>query len=99
DDGSVDFGLPRESLIHAPNKAGDHRGVVELGLEWANEKVDFKVYHQTPFDNKQGITFKNIDKLLGVSINNKNAGNIFQTLILEFIHTKQMTSYHPAEVR
>lgn len=99
DDGSVDFGLPRDSLIHPPNKAGDHRGVVELGFEWANDKVGFKVYHQTPFDKRQGISTKNVDKLLGISISNKKPNQLVQSLLVEFIHTKQMVDYVSRDIR
>ena len=99
DDFSVDFGRPRDSLINRPNKAGDHRGVIEGGLEWDADRVAIKMYHQTPFDMGQGITFKNIDKLLGISLSNKKPGQIMQKLLLEFIHTKQMTSYDPASHR
>jgi len=99
DDGSVDFGLPRDDLKHRPNKAGDHRGAVEIGGEWENDKIGFKLYHQTPFDMGQGITPKNIDKLLGLTIVNKNPDFLLKKLVLEFIHTKQMTSFDAARHR
>lgn len=99
DDGSVDFGLPRDSLIHPPNKAGDHRGVVELGLDWDADKFAIKVYHQTPFDKRQGLSTRNIDKLLGVSFSNKKPNQILQNVLVEFIHTKQMVDYVSREIR
>jgi len=92
DDGSVgDPNVP-------PNKAGDHRGVVEGGLEWENNDLKITIYHQTPFDSGQGITFRNIDKLLGTTIKLKSS-TFFTKIVGEFIYTKQMNNFYPSSAR
>jgi hypothetical protein len=97
DDGSVHGGkdpseLPPDAI--RTNKAGDHRGVVEGGFEWEGDNTLIKAYHQTPFDMGIGISIKNIDKLAGLSVTNKNPG-VFRKGLVEFIHTRQMTDWVP----
>lgn len=106
DDGSYMNGIVKDGTVHKdslvqylPNRAGDHRGVVEGGLEWENDKLRLRVYHQTPFDMGQGITFKNIDKLMGIILSSNYAKNVLQKLTLEVIHTKQMNDFYPISVR
>lgn len=100
DDGSLLGGqvragtVPEGTYVMRPNKAGDHRGVIEGGFEWEGENIMVKGYHQTPFDMGIGISIKNIDKLAGLSIVNKNSGFLRKGL-LEFIHTRQMTDWVP----
>ena len=97
DDGSVHGGLDPEDLppdAIRPNKAGDHRGSVEFGFEWERENITLKGYNQTPFDMGIGISIKNIDRLAGLSIENKHNG-IFRRGLLEYIYTNQMTDWVP----
>ncbi|MEX2336152.1 MAG: capsule assembly Wzi family protein [Fulvivirga sp.] len=100
DDGSLLEGQVREgtvpegTYVPRPNKAGDHRGVIEGGFEWEGDNILIKAYHQTPFDMGIGISIKNIDKLAGLSIANKNPG-LFRKGLIEFIHTRQMTDWVP----
>ena len=97
DDGSVHGGQDPDDLPTGairPNRAGDHRGSVELGFEWEGENILIKGYNQTPFDMGIGISIKNIDRLAGFSIENKHNG-IFRRGLLEYIYTNQMTKWVP----
>lgn len=91
DDGSVGDGL-------RPNRAGDHRGALEAGLEYDFDKVKLNIYNQTPFDMGQGIDVRNIDRLLGVSMSNKT-GSFWKKVLAEFIYTKQMNNFYTMQYR
>jgi len=82
-----------------PNRAGDHRGVIEGGAEWENDNVKVQLNNQTPFDMGQGIDVKNIDRLLSLNIINKNPENKWKKVVVEFIYTKQMNEFYPERVR
>ncbi len=76
-----------------PGRAGDQRGLIEVGADWENEKVLLHFYNQTPFETGVGIDIRNIDRLAGLSVQLKNKPRGFQKVLGEFIYTKQMESY------
>jgi len=96
DDGSVDYGDSVKT--HRPNRAGDHRGVIEAGLEYDFERVKLNVYNQTPFDTGQGIDIRNIDRLFGISLTNKE-DSFWRKFLAEFIYTRQMNDFYSAQYR
>lgn len=77
-----------------PNRAGDHRGVIEGGAEWENDEMKINLNNQSPFDTGQNIDPRNIDRLLSLNIVNKVEGAWFKKLTLEFIHTTQMNDFY-----
>ncbi|WP_119080295.1 capsule assembly Wzi family protein [Chitinophaga alhagiae] len=83
----------------APNRPGDHRGVLEGGVSWENEALQFMLYNQSMFETGQNISIKNTDRLLGLSYRNKNEDGALRGLTLEFINTKKMNSWDPLRVR
>ncbi len=83
----------------APNRPGDHRGVVEGGISWENDNLRLLLYNQSMFETGQNISLKNTDRLLGVGYANKNPDGILNKLTLEFINTKKMNSWHPMSAR
>lgn len=82
-----------------PNRPGDHRGIIEGGIEWENERLSLRMYNQTPFESGQGIDIRNIDRLLGVVYINKQAGSWLQKITAEFIYTRQMNDFFPLHQR
>lgn len=82
-----------------PNRPGDHRGVLEGGLEWENENVAFRAYNQTPFETGQGIDIRNTDHLMGLSFRDKRENAVLLKATLELISTKKMNNWHPKQVR
>lgn len=91
-------GTVNEDLVR-PNRPGDHRGVLEGGLEWEDDDMLLRLYNQTPFETGQGISIKNIDRLLGIMYVNKRESSILQKITAEFIHTKQMNDWYTVNVR
>lgn len=83
----------------APNRAGDHRGVLEAGAEWENDDIKINLNNQTPFDMGQGIDPRNIDRLLSLSITNKKPDARLKKIMLEFIYTKQMNDFYKQQYR
>jgi hypothetical protein len=83
----------------APNRAGDHRGVLEAGAEWENDDLKINLNNQTPFDMGQGIDARNIDRLLSLNIINKKPGAKLKKVVLEFIYTKQMNDFYAQRYR
>lgn len=82
-----------------PNRPGDHRGVLEGGIDWENDNMHLRLFNQTPFETGQGIDFRNIDRLLGIVYTNKKENAILQKLTAEFIHTKQMNDFFHLQYR
>ncbi len=82
-----------------PNRPGDHRGIIEGGIEWENERLLLRMYNQTPFESGQGIDIRNIDRLLGIVYINKQAGSWLEKITAEFIYTKQMNDFFPLHQR
>ena len=82
-----------------PNRPGDQRGVIEGGAEWEDDNLKVQLNSQTPFDTGQGITPKNIDRLLSLNIINKKEDAIWKKLVLEFIYTKQMNDFYAIQFR
>lgn len=93
DDGTVNSDEIR------PNRPGDHRGVLEGGIDWENDNMLLRLYNQTPFETGQGIDIRNVDRLLGIIYINKKESPILQKLTAEFIYTKQMNDFFPLNVR
>ncbi|MHA4894189.1 capsule assembly Wzi family protein [Pedobacter sp. PWIIR3] len=83
----------------SPNRAGDHRGVIEAGVEWENDNSKFLLNNQTPFDMGQGIDYRNIDRLFSFNVINKNEGDIFKKFVAEFLYTKQMNNFYYLSAR
>lgn len=86
-DGTVPDGI-------LPNRAGDHRGVIEAGVQWEDDNMLIQLNHQTPFEMGQGIDPRNIDRLASLNFVNKNSESWFSKLTLEFIYTKQMNDFY-----
>lgn len=82
-----------------PNRPGDHRGVIEGGIDWENEQLALHLYNQTPFESGQGITIRNIDRLLGLSVTNKRKNSWWEKALVEFIYTKQMNDFYLPHLR
>ncbi|WP_295127592.1 capsule assembly Wzi family protein [uncultured Chitinophaga sp.] len=93
DDGTVNS----DSIL--PNRPGDHRGVLEGGIDWEDERMLVRLYNQVPFETGQGIDIRNIDRLIGLMYVNKNEGSFLKKLTAEFIYTKQMNDFYPLNVR
>ncbi len=83
----------------ASYRAGDERGLVELGFDLELNKALLHFYHQTPFDGTWGVNIKNVDNLSGLSITPKTKNAIVKKVLLEFIYTKQAENYAPALAR
>lgn len=79
------------------NRAGDQRGLAELGGYYENEQFWLHVYNQTPFESGKGIDIRNMDRLLGLHIKPKHTK--LQDVLLEFIYTKQMESFDEKEMQ
>ncbi len=82
-----------------PNRAGDHRGVIEGTIDWENDVTGLHLYMQMPFESSQGMNIKNIDRLLGVAYTNKHEGAWLHKIVGEFIYTKQMNDWYIDRVR
>ncbi|MDT0686050.1 capsule assembly Wzi family protein [Autumnicola psychrophila] len=76
-----------------PNRAGYQRGSADLGLTYNAEKVTLNIYHQTPIENHTSITFQNKDRLVGISLDWVDQDKFWQSLLFEFLYTKQMSDY------
>jgi hypothetical protein len=81
-----------------PNRPGDHRGVIEAGLDWENDRIILHAYSQMPFEMSQGIDIRNIDRLWGLSYTRKEPG-VLKKLLLEFLYTKQMNDFYKLRYR
>lgn len=90
-DGSLP--LEEEQSGTRPNKAGDQRGLLELGAYFENDQIKLHAYNQTPFESGTGIDIRNIDRLLGLHIKFKDENSLLKDLLVEFIYTKQMEEY------
>lgn len=87
-DGSVPHGSNKR-----PNRAGDHRGIMDLGVDLETSNGYWHFYHQTPFESGTGIDIRNVDRLAGISFCLKDPSTFFRKFTVEFIHTKQMESF------
>ncbi len=94
-----DGSLPTESEQAGvrPNRAGDQRGVAEFGIYYENDDVWVHAYNQTPFESGKGIDIRNMDRLLGVHIKSKKTSAFLQSIVGEFIYTKQMENFGGTE--
>jgi hypothetical protein len=82
-----------------PNRPGDHRGIIEGGIDWENDQLALHLYNQTPFESGQGIDIRNIDRLLGLSYTNKKTGRWLEKITAEFIYTKQSNDFFLLRLR
>ncbi len=94
DDGS---GIDPTQLQTGSYRAGDQRGVFELGFDLETNNFLLHAYHQTPFDGTWGVDIRNIDNLSGISIIPKKGKAVIKKVLLEFIYTKQAENYAPPE--
>ncbi len=83
----------------ASYRAGDERGMFELGFDLDMKDALLHFYHQTPFDGTWGVNIKNINNLSGISFVPKNKKSVVKKILLEFIYTKQAENYAPASAR
>lgn len=81
-----------------PNRAGDQRGLLELGFSWETEKFILGGYHQTPFDSGLEVDFRNVDRLVGLKIIPLGRG-FLKKIVGEFLTTKDMLSFLAPSVR
>lgn len=82
-----------------PNRAGDHRGVIEGTIDWENDVTGIHAYMQMPFETGQGINIRNIDRLWGVAYTNKHEDSWLKKVVGEFIYTKQMNDWYLIRLR
>ncbi|GEP89678.1 Capsule assembly protein Wzi [Chitinophaga terrae (ex Kim and Jung 2007)] len=82
-----------------PNRPGDHRGIIEAGIDWENELLALRLFNQTPFESGQGIDIRNIDRLLGITFTNKKAGSWLSKITVEFLYTKQSNDFYLQRLR
>ncbi|RYE36287.1 MAG: hypothetical protein EOP42_03870 [Sphingobacteriaceae bacterium] len=92
DDGS---GVDPAQLKTGSYRAGDQRGIVELGFDLETNKFLLHGYHQTPFDGTWGVDYRNVDNLSGISIAPKSEKAVVKKVLLEFIYTQQAENYAP----
>lgn len=93
DDGSgVD---PQMILTYGNYRAGDQRGVFELGFDLETKNHLLHFYHQTPFDGTWGVDVRNIDNLSGISLTPKKENTLLKRVLVELIYTKQAENYAP----
>ncbi len=83
----------------APNRPGDHRGVLEGGIQWETDNIKLLLYNQSMFETGQNIDLKNTDRLLGLSYVNKKEEPFLEKATIEFINTKKMNDWLPLRVR
>ncbi len=92
DDGS---GIDPSQLKTGSYRAGDQRGIIELGFDLETNYLLLHAYHQTPFDGTWGVDYRNIDNLSGISLVPKNQKAVVKKVLLEFIYTQQAENYAP----
>jgi len=92
DDGSVGSAV-------MPNRPGDQRGLLEVGIVWENDQLILHGYNQTPFDSGLDIDFRNVDKLIGFSFVSKQKKTFIQKVTGEILYTKDMLSFVPPSGR
>lgn len=80
-----------------PNRAGFQRGSVDGGLSLEGANSTFRFYTQTPIATGTSITFKNIDRLMGFSLDYKDKNRFAQSLLFELLYTKQMGDFEGAK--
>ena len=79
-----------------PNRAGFQRGSVDGGIVIENNNNIIHIYNQTPIATGTSISIKNIDRLFGVTFENKKT-QLLKSLLLEFLYTKQMSDFEGAK--
>jgi len=82
----------------APNRAGDHRGLVEFGGDLELNDVLWHMYFQVPFESGMGIDIRNIDRVGGLNVTLKDHPWL-DRLMFEFSYTKQMEGFQDAELQ
>lgn len=92
DDGS---GIDPTQLKSGSYRAGDQRGIFEVGFDLETNKLLLHGYHQTPFDGTWGVDIRNVDNLSGISIAPKKEKAVVKKVLLEFIYTQQAENYAP----
>jgi hypothetical protein len=85
---------PEKSLY-----SGDHRGVLDGGVDWENNDVSLHGYVQKPFEGKNDIGLGTINGLAGVVISLKNKYMGLQKILFEVINTKDINNHIPANQR
>lgn len=73
----------------ASSRAGDQRGVFELGFDLEASHLLLYGYYQTPFEGTFGVDVSNIDNLSGLSLVPKKQNAVLKKLLIEFIYTRQ----------
>lgn len=80
-----------------PNRAGYQRGSVDGGIIIEGKSQTINIYTQTPIVTGTSITIKNIDRLVGFSIDKTDKKSLFQSFVFEFLYTKQMSDFPSAK--
>ncbi len=69
------------------NAVGNHIGVIDFALYTKLKDFDIKVYHQTPVEDGTGRDlFRNKDRLLGISFENKKS-SLIKSIAYEYLYT------------
>ncbi|MGK7394482.1 MAG: capsule assembly Wzi family protein [Candidatus Cyclobacteriaceae bacterium M3_2C_046] len=80
-----------------PNRAGLQRGTVDGGFTFEGYNKTFHLYTQMPVATGTSITIRNIDRLLGFSVDNKDKKSFFHGFVAELLYTKQMSDFPTAK--
>src|SRR5690606_8071871 len=70
------------------NALGDHRGAIDYGAEFSVKNYDFIIYNQIIFEDASSYSTTNRDRLVGLSIKNRDKTQWISGLLYEFLHTK-----------
>ena len=71
----------------------DHRGVLEGGVYWENDKAMLHGYLQKPFEEKNDISLRNKNLLAGFIVSMKNKYSGLQKILFEIISTKSINDH------
>lgn len=87
----ADGGGSDSSINEQNNSLGNHLGTFEYGLYGKYEPISFHIYYQHFFEDGSGRRFKNIyDGLWGIELK-PEVGNIWDSLLFEFLTTKHQS--------
>lgn len=71
------------------NALGNHLGIYDFGVATNIEKYKVTVYSQTPWETLNSLKlFRNMDRLLGITIHNSNEKKVVTEVLYEYLFTK-----------
>lgn len=73
------------------NALGDHRGTIDYGAEFSIKNYDFIIYNQILFEDASGYSVENHDRLVGLSIKNRDKNQWISGFLYEYLNTKLQT--------